>query len=304
MKQLIRITVGLTISCLIAAFVMGAVFTQTDKAKKRNQHTNIQNTMIALLGYSKSNPSPSDLKLNNIYRYIVEDGKNKYLGYMLPVDKGGKTGYEFLLIDLDGKYVARYKVKISPEKAIEAPDREEALKGVLKPAMTFSYADSTVVVNLGGKRLAYLLPGEFPGFKTFVSVMLALDPSFKILGLEIMENEEDPGLGGEIVQEYFKNQFRDKELKKVKELKVVKKPLPEEYKNYLETKKREKGAFSKEEIDEIRSKYKEKDIYALTGATISSRAVTKGVKGMVKKFAYRIKILDGVIEGQGIPSAF
>lgn len=304
MKQILRITIGLTISCLIAAFVMGSVFTVTDKAKKRNKHQNVQDTMIGLLGYTKANPAPSDLKLYAIYRYIVEDGEEKYLGYMTPVERGMEESYQLLVITLVGKFAASYDVQISSEEAIEAPNREKALKAVLKPPKRFTYADSTFIAKLGGKRLAYLLPGEFPGFKTFISVMLALDPTFKILGLEIMEDEEDPGLGAGIEEEYFKNQFEGKTFKKVKELTVVKEPLPNEYRKYLETEKWGKGAFTQEEIARIRNKYKDKDIYALTGATISSQSVTDGVKGMIKRFAYRVGILDGVIAAQKIPVAF
>ena len=304
MKQILRITAGLTISCLIAAFVMGSVFTVTDKAKKRNEHLNVQQTMLGLLGYNQANPAPSDLRLYSIYRYIIEDGKEKYLGYMTPVEKGKEEGYELLLINLEGRFAGREEIHISPEKAIEAPDREKALKAVLKPPKRVTYVDSTIIAELGDKRLAYLLPGEFPGFKTFISVMLALDPSFKILGLEIMEHEEDPGLGAEIEQEYFKNQFRGKTFEKVKELEVIKEPLPEEYRRYLEAKKWKKGAFSEEEIASIRNNFRDQDIYALTGATISSKAMTDGVKGMIRRFEYRIEVLDGVIAGQKVPVAY
>lgn len=304
MKQILRITIRLTISCLIAAFVMGAVFTQTDKAKKHNEHLNVQETMFELLGYSKAKPAPSDLKLYNIYRYIIEDSHIKYLGYMIPVQKGSEIAYGLLIIDLKGEYVDLHKINISPEKTIEESDRATALKDILKPPKNFTYMESLVIAKLGEKRRAYLLPGKFPGFKTFITVMLALNPDFKILGLEIMEDEEDPGLGAEIGQEYFKNQFKDKTFKKIKELKVVKKPLPEEYKKYLETKKWEKGEFSKEMIEKIRKNYQDKDIYAITGATISSNAVTTGVKSMVKKFAYRVGVLDNVIKTKAVPAAF
>jgi electron transport complex protein RnfG len=175
---------------------------------------------------------------------------------------------------------------------------------VLKPSVVFNYADTTIVAEKGGERVAYLLPGEFPGFKTFIDVMLALNPNYKILGLEIMEHEEDPGLGADIEKEFFKNQFKNKDFKKIKELQVIKEPLPEEYKRYLETRKWAVGEFSKEEIEKIRSTYQDQDIYALTGATISSKSVTDGVKGMVKKFAYRIEALDEVISNQEIDAAF
>lgn len=304
MKQILRIAIGLTISCLIAGLVMGSVFTLTDRAKKHNEHQNVQETMLGLLGYSKANPAPSELKLYSIYRYIIEEGEEKYLGYMTPVERGNEEGYALLLITLDGKFVNKYRLDISPEDALIEPDRAKALEAILKPSMGFSYADATIIAKLGKKRLAYLLPGAFPGYKTFINVMLALDPSYKILGLEIMEHEEDPGLGAEIEEEYFKNQFSGKTFNKVKELEVTREPLPEEYRRYLEKKKWDKGVFSEEEIASIRSKYQDQDIYALTGATISSEAVTNGVRGIIKRFAYRVGILDRVIEDQNIPVAF
>lgn len=304
MKQILRITIGLTISCLIAAFVMGSVFTVTDKAKKHNEHQNVQDTMLGLLGYTKSNPAPSDLKFYTIYRYIVEEGEEKYLGYMTPVEKGNEESYALLLITLEGQFAEKYELDMTPEEALEDPNREKALKAALKPSMGFTYADSTIIAKLGEKRIAYLLPGAFQGYKTFIKVMLALDPNFKILGLEIMEHEEDPGLGAEIEQEYFKNQFKGKSFQKVKALEVIREPLPEDYRKYLETKKKGEGALTEEELADIRSKYKDQDIYSLTGATISSEAVTNGVKGMMKRFAYRIETLDSLIAAQKVPVAF
>jgi electron transport complex protein RnfG len=304
MNQIIRITVGLTISCLIAAFLMGLVFVLTAKAKKHNEQINLQETMIGLLGYSKTKPAPSDLRLYTIFRYVIEEKEDKYLGYVIPVNLGKDVAYKVLVITLDGKLVALHDLKIAPEKVMEGAERETALREVIRPPRTFSYADEVVIAKLKGQRLAYLLPGEFQGFKTFIHVMLALDPSFKVLGLEIMEQEEDPGLGGEIVQDYFKNQFRDKSFPKIRDLKVIKDPLPDEYRKVLEAKTKVKGAFKKEEIESIRSKYQDRDIYALTGATISSKAVTDGVKNMVEKFAYRVGVLDHVIANQKVAAAF
>jgi len=304
MKQIIRITIGLTVSCLIAALVMGSVFVITDKAKKHNEHVNVQETMLGLLGYTQSRPAPSDLRLYNLYRYIITEGDASVLGYVLPVLKGDGVGYQLMVMNLDGQFVGQYPLRLTPEEASEATERNAALREVLKPPKTFVYADATIVANLGKKRLAYLLPGEFPGFKTFIHVMLALDPSFDILGLEITEQEEDPGLGAEIKEDYFKNQFKGKSFQKVKDLHVVKEPLPEEYKAYLEKKNGKASPIPEKEVAAIQSKYQDKDIYALTGATISSKAVTDGVKNMVAKFAYRINRLDAVISSQHIPVAF
>jgi electron transport complex protein RnfG len=119
-----------------------------------------------------------------------------------------------------------------------------------------------------------------------------------------MEHEEDAGLGAEITQEYFKNQFKGKSYDKLKTLQVVKKPMPEDYKMYLEKSKMTEGMFTEDQVAEIQKQYKDSDIYAITAATISSRAVTNGVVNMAKKFAYRISKLDDILKTQKIQAEF
>ena len=154
MKEIIRITVALTISCLIAAFVMGSVFTITDKAKKRNEHLIEQETMLGLLGYGKANLAPEDLRLHYIYRYVIEDGDVKSLGYMIPVHSNGEEIYNLTVINVEGKFLDRFDLDISSEEAAEAPDREKVLKTVLRPPKTFTYADNTIIAKLGNDRRA------------------------------------------------------------------------------------------------------------------------------------------------------
>ena len=298
MKEIIRITLGLTLSCLLAAMIMGAAFVITDRSKKQNEYNNTQATMLGLLGYGKENPAPEELRLYPVYRYIVEEDGETYLGYMVPVRASNHEAYEFLMLDLQGRLVRSFPLDISLNKAIEDSERQKILKETIKTETAFAYQDQTVIACLKDKRVAYLLPGEFTGFKTFIEVMLALDPQFNIIGLEIVEHEEDPGLGAEIEQDYFKNQFKDKSFDRLKNLAVVKEPLPDDYRRYLE----DPDTLSAEELEKIRNQYLDKDIYALTGATISSRAVTNGTKNLVKRFAYRIKILDEAIAGHQIPA--
>ena len=128
--------------------------------------------------------------------------------------------------------------------------------------------------------------------------MLALDPSYSVIGLEVMEHEEDPGLGAEIEQGYFKNQFKHKPFEKIKGIEVVKEPLPGNYYQALE------GSIDEAAAIEVMKQYRDQDIYALTGATISSAAVSTGVRGMTKKFAYRLDILDNVLKDQQIAVPF
>jgi len=80
--------------------------------------------------------------------------------------------------------------------------------------------------------------------------------------------------------------------------------LPTAYLDALEPAKGKKAGLTPEQMKEIRKKHVKDDIYALTGATISSRAVTRGVKNTVRKFVYRFDILKKAIEQEKVQVAF
>lgn len=203
-----------------------------------------------------------------------------------------------MTIDLEGKIIDNKPVEIDEAKVLEKDERDKVVRAIVGAGKDVKFADQTIVVTDNGKRVAYLLDGKFTGFKTFIGVMLALDPQFSLRGLEILEHEEDPGLGAEIVQDYFKNQFKGKSFDTLKKLEVVKEPMPDDYFKALE------GDVAEADAAAILKQYTDHDIYALTGATISSRSVNNGVKGIVKKFAYRLNILDTVLAEQKIAVAF
>lgn len=297
MKEILNIVFRLTVSCLLAGLVMGGGYILTTKAKLHNEHINEQRVMLSLLGYSTNNPAPVELELHEIYRYVVTEGAKLSVAYLVPV----QAGFTFVNIGLAGNFISQLPVEISAEQVLVAGDRDLAIMAALGEGSTIRFADRTIVVTRDGGRMAYLLPGEFPGFKTFIKVILAVDPAFALLGLEIMEHEEDPGLGGEIVQDYFKGQFKGKSFEALKSLDVVKRPIPAEYLQALEI---EKSGISGDDVLRIQQLYSDKDIYALTGATISSKSVTSGVRAIVRKFAYRVSILDRVLAEQGIKVSF
>lgn len=299
MKDILTIIFRLTISCLIAGSIMGMTFVFTNKAKKENEHAREEKVAYSLLGYSKANPIPESIGLHEIYRYVVSDEESQSIGYLLPAEGNGEAeSFNFVRIDLDGNYIDSSPVEISGEKVKEQKDRDAAVQLALGTGKELRFVDQTIVVTEDEVRLAYLLGGKFPGYKTHIALMLALDPSYSILGLEVMEHEEDPGLGAEIEQDYFKNQFKHKPFEKIKLIDVAKTPLPDEYFDALE------GRLDENAAVDIMKQYSDQDIYALTGATISSVAVSSGVRAMTKKFAYRIDILDKVLNEQQIAVPF
>lgn len=297
MKDIITIVVRLTLSCLLAATVMGLCFIFTSNAKKHNEHVKEQQVMYELLGYKGGVEIPESLAIHEIYRYVISGEGKQTIGYLAPQGHDDK-GFLFVNINLDGSLVETKPVDISETDVLEAELRNKAVQNVVGPGFQAVFADQTIVVTDDGTRIAYLLGGKFQGFKTFINVMLATDANFAMVGLEILEHEEDPGLGAEIEQDYFKNQFKAKPFEAIKAIDVVKAPIPTDYWQALN------GKSGEEELLKFREQYKDKDVYALTGATISTRAVCNGVKGIVTKFAYRMNVLDKVLKEQQLAVSF
>jgi RnfABCDGE-type electron transport complex G subunit len=117
--------------------------------------------------------------------------------------------------------------------------------------------------NLAG--VAFTSVGE--GYGGFIKIMLGIDLTGKLIGIEILEHLETPGLGANIESpELFKNQFRGKSAKGSPEGKLVV----------------IKGRKAKENWE----------IEALTGATISPRGVVQAVNDGLANFKrYKKQIL-------------
>ncbi len=154
----------------------------------------------------------------------------------------------------------------------------EALKIVVPLASEFSDCKSGVEIDyyegLNKKKdvVGYAFVGEAKGYSSIIKVVVGIDLEGTLTGIEITEQKETPGLGSRDVEipvaitfweailgrggsdepgrPWFEDQFAGKILK---DLKVVK----------------------------VRT---DTEIQALTGATITSEAVTKAVRESVEKF--------------------
>jgi electron transport complex protein RnfG len=302
MKDMIKIAMSLTVVCIAAALILGAVFAKTEHARKDIEEKERAETIEGLLGFGHGKKVPSDLKIYPVYRYVIKDEKGAILlGYLLPLKEKGQVLTE---IDLDGKVVKSIPVVGDPIQLADRGIRDKAVTDALPKGSQATYAETMSVANLGDKRLGYVIPGVTQGFKTFISLMVSLNPELTVTGVAITKSEEDPGLGAEINQDYFKNQFAGKTQDVLKELKVVKEPLPADYLPNLEPARAKKMGLTPEQMTQIKDKHLKDDIYALTGATISSVAVTRGVKDTVRKFAYRLGILNEAIKQEKIQVAF
>ena len=109
------------------------------------------------------------------------------------------------------------------------------------------------IMKKGGDTIGYVIQSFGKGYSSYINTFIATDKDFVVQKINILGHAETPGLGDEIETDWFKNQFKGKTLE---HLKVIK----------GETKE---------------------DVQAISGATISSRAVTEdavkhGVEFLIK----------------------
>jgi len=105
----------------------------------------------------------------------------------------------------------------------------------------------------GGDTIGYIIQSYGKGYSSYINTYIAVDKDMRVQKISVLSHAETPGLGDEIETDWFKDQFKGKS---VEHLKVIK----------GETKD---------------------DIQAISGATISSRAVSEdavknGVEFLIK----------------------
>ncbi len=102
---------------------------------------------------------------------------------------------------------------------------------------------------LDGVKIGYVVESFGKGYSSYINVLVAVDNDFVVKKVKILHHAETPGLGDEIERDYFLNQFIDKTIEHL----IVEKKETQE------------------------------NVQAITGATISSRAVTEdAVRNAVK----------------------
>jgi len=97
----------------------------------------------------------------------------------------------------------------------------------------------------GNEIIAYIIPAESKGYAGPVKLLVAVTPDNKVIKYTIIESKETPGLGDKAAQPQFADQFAGRT------------------------------------ADELQVNKDGGTIQAISGATITSRAVTKAVKNAV-----------------------
>ena len=145
------------------------------------------------------------------------------------------------------RFIAEKKEKEEALKAM-APDATDPIIPAGNWSSSHGKPNEYYVATSGGKPVAYISSTAGKGYSSYIAMLVSLDTDLKIKDVKILHHGETPGLGDQVEDITFLGQFKGKSLSQIVLLKS-------------ETKE---------------------NIQAITGATISSRAVTNGVKDAVQ----------------------
>lgn len=139
--------------------------------------------------------------------------------------------------------------------------KQEALQNLIPGAKFEKMGDWTIhdkhaeyyAAKKGDQVVGYVVQSFGKGYSSYINTLIAVDGNFRILKIDILAHAETPGLGDEIETDVFRNQFIGKGKDQMKVVKM-------ETKDYIQ---------------------------AISGATISTRAVTedavrKGIEFLMK----------------------
>jgi electron transport complex protein RnfG len=291
-KQIIKITLNLTVVCFFAGTVLGLVNMGTQHAKEENQQKREVLTSMSLLGYGADNPAPAELEMRTVSRYLLNVDGATALGYVMPSSQGAV----FLVLSVEGN-----KLLDIPAPDLSQPDINQTLSQLMGAQVSgLNHVEDYHIAVLHDQVQGYLITGNNLGFKANIKMMVSLNSDFSVRGMAILESEEDPGLGDEAKEPYFRNQFAGKSAEQLAQVSVSTAPQPEEYRALLES--QPEGHFSAEDMEKLRDVYGSSPIYSITGSTISSTAVTVGVQKAVGRFVYRLQQVNAILASSSAPA--
>ena len=132
--------------------------------------------------------------------------------------------------------------------------KNDAMRELVKDAESFAAIEGKegwYAGIKGGKVIAYVVPASGKGYAGKIEMLAAVTTDGKVMDYKVLKHSETPGLGDKMVEPKFRKQFANKE---AQDMEVVKVPT-------------------------------DKNIQSLTGATITTRAVTTGVREAVEAIA-------------------
>ena len=270
-REIARIVLSMSLACLAGAAMLGLVYLGTDRYRRASAEAGERKDIREMLGLD------ADARLLEVRQYLVP-GARQVVYRAAPRGATAGTAHE-VTFTLDGALAGERDVPVTVPLGKE-----------------WTPLGRIFVAARAGQPAGFVVQGETRGYKATIRLFVAMEPDFEIVDMRIIETTDDPGLGAEVAQPWFREQYVGRTAEEIAKLDVTRDPMPEDWKAAL-------VAFARRAPDgparhrALLERERRKPIYAVTGATISSRAVTEGVRKTVDHFRRRWWLLAPHLEG-------
>jgi electron transport complex protein RnfG len=270
-RELVRIVLSMSVACLAGAAVLGLVYLGTDRYRRASAEATERGAIREMLGLD------GDERLLEVRQYLMP-GARRVVYRAAPLGATAGMAHE-VTFTLDGALAGARDVPVA-----------------VPVDKTLAPLGRMFVATRDGRPAGFVVQGETRGYKAPIRLFVAMKPDFAIVDMRIIETTDDPGLGAEVAQPWFREQYVGRTAEEIARLDVTRDPMPEDWKQAL-------VAFARRAPDgparhrELLQRERTRPIYAVTGATISSRAVTEGVRKTVDHFRRRWWLLAPHLEG-------
>jgi len=252
--------------CALAGALLGGAFVATHRYREVAGRRAEQRAILGLLQLDSS------ATVLEVRQYLAPARSE----VVYRAGRYGEAPKREVVFALDGRFIAA--------GAATAPPDAHDQRGLLPLGRVF-------VATRSGAAAGFVIEGESRGYKNRIRFFVGLSPAFEIAGVRVLEHEEDPGLGAEIATPVFQGQFLGRSAAGLVSLTVTRDPMPEDWRAALATLARTPVARWRGRHATLLAREGAKPVYAITGATISSRALTDGVRETVDHFQRRWALL-------------
>jgi len=264
-RDAVRIAASMAVACAIGGAILGGVSRATERYTHAADLAREQRAITTLLDLD------STATVTEVSQFLTQD-RGTVVYEARPFGAGDVEPSKRLAFSLDGQLVSDGDGGGAPE-------------GKMIPV------GRLFVAQKGGEMEGFVVEGNVRGYKNRIRFLVALTRTFDIAGVRVLEHEEDPGLGAEVATPWFQGQFVGRSAEEIPSLDVTRDPMPENWRVALLELARMPRAEWDEKNGALAAREREKPIYAVTGATISSRALTDGVRATVDHFRRRWALL-------------
>jgi electron transport complex protein RnfG len=240
-KDIAKVALNLIVIYVLGGALLVGVYAKTSPIIFKNKKEDKEAALKAMM--------PVHMKMK------VPGGDTEKLMAALPETKlgtetGEEGGVKFLDTEMDVYKADMKKIRKKLKKAGASEIEQYSDYGIKKMgdwSPWHKHAEFFEVMD-GEEQVGYIVETFGKGYSSYPNIYASIDNDYVVKKIEVLSHGETPGLGDEIMLDWFKNMYKGKALD---QLVVIKGDAGDK-------------------------------IQAISGATISTRAVTNGVRDAVK----------------------